>query len=104
MEISIEIGLYDSGDPEVAEYQLQLMKYAGVTGVLIDWPGTKIKSKSKSSFILNLTWLGTLDVWDYAGNKENSEVIIELAQKVGLTFAIVYEDHNIKVNLGRRRH
>lgn len=34
------IGPYGSADKDVIEYQLLLMKYAGVDGVLIDWPGT----------------------------------------------------------------
>src|SRR5206468_8008563 len=33
------IGEYSSGDAVVIEYQLLTMKYAGIDGVLIDWPG-----------------------------------------------------------------
>lgn len=70
------IGPYASGDKDVIEYQLLLMKYAGADGILIDWPGT-------------------LNVLDYPRNRQNSEALIALTSAVGLDFAIVYEDHNI---------
>src|SRR5262245_3831865 len=34
-----QIGEYHSGDYNVIEYQLLLMKYSGIDGVIIDWPG-----------------------------------------------------------------
>lgn len=67
------IGPYHSGDPDVIENHLLLMKYAGVDGVLINWYGT---------FNLN----------DYAINLENSEQIIDMLDEVGLEYALVYED------------
>lgn len=67
------LGPYHSGDKEVIENHLLLMKYAGVDGVLIDWYGT---------FNLN----------DYRINKENSEQLIDMLDEVGLEYAIVYED------------
>lgn len=67
------IGPYHSGDKEVIENHLLMMKYAGVDGVLIDWYGT---------YNLN----------DYRINKENSEQLIAMLDKVGLEYAIVYED------------
>src|ERR1039457_696635 len=33
------IGLYDSDDGAVLEYQAQLMKLAGIDGALVDWYG-----------------------------------------------------------------
>lgn len=77
------IGPYHSGDDNVIEYHLLLMKHAGIDGVLIDWYG---------SFDLN----------DYAANRENSEALINLIDKVGLKFAIVYEDRTLDdvVNAG----
>ncbi|WP_225412097.1 glycoside hydrolase family 71/99-like protein [Stigmatella hybrida] len=69
------IGPYASGDKDVVEYQLLLMKYAGVDGVLIDWPGT-------------------LNCLDYPKNKQNSEAVINKTSSVGLEFAVVYEDNN----------
>jgi len=67
------IGPYHSGDKEVIENHLLLMKYAGVDGILIDWYGT---------YNLN----------DYRINKENAEQFIAMIEKVGLEYAIVYED------------
>jgi len=69
------IGPYGSGDKDVVEYQLLLMKYAGVDGVLIDWPGT-------------------LNCVDYPKNKQNAEAFINKTAAAGLEFAIVYEDNN----------
>jgi len=67
------IGPYHSGDKEVIENHLLLMKYAGVDGILIDW-------------------YGTYDLNDYKVNKENAEQLIEMLDEVGLEYAIVYED------------
>ncbi|NOK21473.1 glycoside hydrolase family 71/99-like protein [Corallococcus carmarthensis] len=72
------IGPYGSGDRDVIEYQLLLMKYAGVDGVLIDWPGT-------------------INAWDYPKNRANTEAIIAQTAAVGLDFAVVYEDHNAQL-------
>ncbi|MDC0714964.1 glycoside hydrolase family 71/99-like protein [Stigmatella sp. ncwal1] len=69
------IGPYASGDKDVVEYQLLLMKYAGIDGVLIDWPGT-------------------LNCLDYPKNKQNAEAMINKTAAVGLEFAVVYEDNN----------
>ena len=75
------IGPYASGDKDVVEYQLLLMKYAGVDGVLIDWPGT-------------------LNCLDYPKNKQNSEAVINKTASVGLEFAVVYEDNNLTLAPG----
>ena len=75
------IGPYGSGDKDVIEYQLLLMKYAGVDGVLIDWPGT-------------------LNCADYPKNRQNSEALIEKLSAVGLEFAVVYEDNNLTLAPG----
>jgi hypothetical protein len=53
-------GPYASGDPDLVEYQLLLMKLSGVDTVLIDWPGTT-------------------NAFDYARNRQNSEAVITLA-------------------------
>lgn len=71
-------GPYASSDRALIEYQLLLMKYAGIDGVLIDWPGT-------------------IDQYDYAKNKQNAEAMIALVDDVGLSFAIVYEDQNVRI-------
>jgi glycoprotein endo-alpha-1,2-mannosidase len=67
------IGPYDSSDPDVIEYHLLLMKYAGVDGVLIDWYG----SHTVNDFKINLT---------------GSNAIIDKVDDAGLKFGIVYED------------
>lgn len=68
-----KIGPYHSGDKDVIENHLLLMKYSGIDGILIDWYGT---------YNLN----------DFRQLKENTEQIIALLDKVGLEYAIVYED------------
>ena len=70
------IGPYGSSDHDVIEYQLLLMKYAGIDGVLIDWPGT-------------------INAFDYPKNKQNAEAIMAMVPKMGLQFGVVYEDNNV---------
>lgn len=67
------IGPYHSGDMNVIEFHLLLLKYAGVDGLLFDW-------------------YGSYDLNDYAINKENTEQVIAMLEKVGIDYAIVYED------------
>lgn len=71
-------GPYASGDPAVIEYQALLMKLAGIDGVLIDWPGTT-------------------NLYDYPLLVANTERIMKVLAKVGLQYAIVYEDQNINI-------
>jgi hypothetical protein len=73
------IGPYASNDTNVIDYQLLLMKLSGIDGVFIDWPGTQNTN-------------------DYAENVANSNAIISRLSKVGLSFAIVYEDRNLPTN------
>jgi len=68
-------GPYASGDPDIIEYQLLLMKYAGADGVFIDWPGTRQR-------------------YDYPDNLANSNALISKLNAVGLQFSIVHEDRN----------
>ena len=67
------IGPYHSGDKHVIENHLLMMKYAGVDGILIDW-------------------YGTYDLNDFRLIKQNTEQLIEMLDKVGMEYAIVYED------------
>ena len=67
------IGPYDSGDPDLVDYHLLLMKYAGIDGVLIDWYGSH-------------------DVLDYGSNLKNSNAFLEGIKRTGLGFGIVYEE------------
>ncbi|POY35007.1 hypothetical protein C3K47_17265 [Solitalea longa] len=71
-------GPYASGDAAIIEYQLLLMKLSGIDGVFIDWPGTTV-------------------LYDYPLLVKNTEKLIAKLDKVGLTFAIVYEDQNINI-------
>lgn len=75
------IGPYASSDEAVIEYHLLLMKYSGVDGILIDWYGTQ-------------------DKYDYPSNKTNTEAIVKVLEKVGINFAIVYEDQTLSDDLG----
>lgn len=70
-------GPYASSDKNIIIYQLLLMKLSGIDGVFIDWPGTQ-------------------NVNDYPANVRNTEKIVSLIDSVGLQFAIVYEDQNLK--------
>lgn len=67
------IGPYASGDKDVIEYHLLLMKYAGIDGVIVDW-------------------YGSYDLNDYAGVRRNTEALVKMLEKVGLKFSIAYED------------
>lgn len=70
------IGPYASGDTAVIQYQLLLMKLSGIDGVFIDWPGTQNK-------------------FDYPLLARNTERIVSQLAKVGLDYAIVYEDQDL---------
>jgi hypothetical protein len=74
------IGPYASSDRDVIEYQLLLMKFSGIDGVLIDW-------------------YGTINLYDYPANLRNAEAFIALVEQVGLQYALVYEDQTIKAAL-----
>jgi hypothetical protein len=68
------IGPYHSGDPEVIEYHLLLMKYSGVDAAVIDWYGIH-------------------DVHDYKINFDNTDKLIKRTKEIGLDFGIVYEPY-----------
>jgi MYXO-CTERM domain-containing protein len=69
------IGEYSSNDPVVIEYQLLTMKYAGIDGVLVDWPGLNGAN-------------------DLPANKAAAEAIMNRTADFGLEFGIVYEDQD----------
>lgn len=75
------IGPYASSDSDVLEYHLLLMKYAGIDGILIDWYGTR-------------------NLYDYPANKRNTEAVVDMLDKIGLKFAIVYEDQTLNNEMG----
>lgn len=70
------IGPYDSADPATLECQLLQMKLAGIDGVIVDW-------------------YGLTDLHDYAILHQCTEKLITQAQKLGMRFAICYEDSTI---------
>ncbi|HWZ91133.1 MAG TPA: hypothetical protein VNW92_19865, partial [Polyangiaceae bacterium] len=67
------IGEYSSNDGNVIEYQLLMMKFAGIDGVIIDWPGLS-------------------GAFDLPQNKANADTIIARTAGFGMQFGIVYED------------
>ncbi len=71
-------GPYASGDTDLIEYQLLLMKYSGIDGVCIDWPGTT-------------------RLYDYPLLFRNTEKIVSMLSRIGLRYAIVYEDQDINI-------
>ncbi|MBC8868531.1 MAG: glycoside hydrolase family 99-like domain-containing protein [Planctomycetes bacterium] len=70
------IGPYDSGDPHVLECQLLQMKLAGIDGVIVDWYGlTKFR--------------------DYPILHRNTQRLVDQATRLGMKFAICYEDQTL---------
>ncbi len=70
-------GPYASGDSNIIQYQLLLMKLSGIDGVFIDWPGVQNK-------------------YDYPYLARNTNKIIAMLSRVGLNYAIVYEDQDLR--------
>ena len=68
------IGPYDSQDPDVVDYHLLLMKYAGIDGVLINWYGEAGTN-------------GDIDLL-----LENSNAIVDRTDETGMEFGVVLED------------
>ncbi|SMD32773.1 Glycosyl hydrolase family 99 [Reichenbachiella faecimaris] len=68
------IGPYDSRDPDVINYHMLLMKYAGVDGVLINWYGVEGTNSDIHSLL------------------ESSNAIIDHTESTGMEFAVVMED------------
>ncbi len=69
-------GPYDSRDKEVLEYQVKLMKTAGIDGVIFDWYGIH-------------------KVNDYGPIHESTLAMIKVLKREGLKFAICYEDQTV---------
>jgi hypothetical protein len=74
------IGPYASGDTVVIDYQLLMMKLSGIDGVFIDWPG--VGTNVGQNLDLPLA-------------KHNTDVIVSRLAKIGLKYAIVYEDNDL---------
>ena len=67
------IGPYDSDDPDVIEYHVLLMKFAGIDGAVVDWYGTD-------------------NYLDYGLNHRNARQFVGSIEKAHLHFAALYED------------
>lgn len=78
------IGPYDSGDPDVLEYHLLLMKLSGIDGVIVDWYGLS-------------------DFRDYKALHENTKRLVDHAGRLNMKFAICYEDQTIPALIEARR-
>jgi len=78
------IGPYDSADPAVIEYHLQLMKLSGIDGIIANW-------------------FGPDDYRDYATINSATLALFDRATKAGMKFALCYEGNAIRelVNAGR---
>ena len=70
------IGPYDSGDPHVLECHLLWMKLAGIDGVIVDWYGLE-------------------DFRDYPILHRNTQALVDQVSRLGMKFAICYEDQTI---------
>ena len=78
------IGLYDSSDPDLLEYHVQLMKLSGIDGVIIDWYGVS-------------------DFRDYRVLHQNTQKLIQILARSNLKFAICYEDQSLKHRIASKR-
>ena len=70
------IGPYHSGDEHVIEYQLLLMRLAGIDGLILDW-------------------YGHVEHLDYGVIHRNSERIVAAANRLGMKVAVCYEDRTL---------
>ena len=70
------IGPYDSGDPDVLECHLLMMKIAGIDGVIVDW-------------------YGLTDYRDYALLHRNTTRLLQQCEKLQMRFVICYEDQTL---------
>lgn len=78
------IGPYDSGDPQVLEYHLLLMKLAGIEGVIVDW-------------------YGLTDLNDYAQLHRNTTRLLQQCERMQMKFVICYEDQTIPALVAAHR-
>jgi hypothetical protein len=72
-------GPYDSCNVNVLEYQVALMKLAGIDGVIFDWYGIE----DANGF------------FDYVSIHKGTLEMVKVIKKAGMKFAICYEDQTI---------
>jgi hypothetical protein len=70
-------GPYDSRDADALEYQVALMKIAGIDGLIFDWYGNK-------------------DFSDYGLVNEGFTEMVKMLERAKLKFSICYEDNTIE--------
>ena len=70
-------GPYDTRDPIIQEYQLLLMKYSGIDGLIFDWYGSH-------------------DIDEYSMSRDGANSVINRLSEVGLQFAISYQDSTVR--------
>ena len=75
------IGPYDSSDPDLLDYHVQLMKLAGVDGAIVDW-------------------YGLAEFRDYRLVHRNTDRLRAALERAGLGFAVCYEDQSVKHRAG----
>lgn len=78
------IGPYDSGDKDVLEYHLLLMKLAGIDGVIVDWYGLQ-------------------KLYDYPILHRNTQRLLEQVERFGMKVVICYEDQTIAALVKARK-
>jgi hypothetical protein len=71
-----QISPYDSDDPVALEYQVLLMKLAGIDGVIVDWYGMD-------------------NYLDYGVNNQRTLALFGWTRRAGLKFSLCYEDATI---------
>ena len=71
-------GPYDSSNPALLEYQVSLMKIAGIDGVIFDWYG---------SYVSN----------DFGQIHEHTKAMVSVLKKAGLKFLVCYEDNTLNM-------
>ena len=74
------LGAYDSTDPHLLEYHVQLMKLSGLDGVIIDWYGISQAN-------------------DYPFIHKSTQLLIQELKRANLKFALCYEDRSIPPQL-----
>ncbi|MFN9718594.1 MAG: glycoside hydrolase family 71/99-like protein [Planctomycetota bacterium] len=75
---------YDSGDPQVLECHLLMMKLAGIDGVIVDW-------------------YGRTDFRDYAVLHRNTTRLLQQCERLKMKFVICYEDQTVPALVDARR-
>lgn len=69
-------GPYSSQDADNLDYQMLLMKYAGIDGVAVDWYGSSSRN-------------------DYGFVDESTQLVMKAARKAGLKLVLCYEDQSL---------